>query len=554
MKKIIFLFLIFFNFIFASDVILLEDDRMHYLQSVQGTDFHSVYSVYHTPIYKFEDSDTLYIAKDASDYNFYCVKKNSKHTYVYIYSESGSNHGGYSTGAYYLPTDYIGFCQNKDSYYYDSGANAWYSKDGDNPICPSNQYYDSNQSKCIDKPDCPSGMTFDESSGQCVCPDGTHFNSVQEKCMPDCPSKPQLEKEALQKCGSLSFAKNISCNIDTGEVNIQCMSCAEIMQAQYDLCAQNNLEVVENLSCSETDGALTLSPAFENISTSNCKPADNNTAGTDNNSDDTNNTGDSGNTGSNSGFGDTGGSSDSSGSSNTGGSSSSGGSGDTGGTSSSSGSSNTSGSSDNNSNCPTDLCYRYNHQQVGDNWSQSGNCWIWTNAPSGCPNKVCINDGQCSVSGSSNSNSGSNNIDLTPVTSRLDTVNSKLNNINNILNNIENMKPDDSFDPGNLKDMKTDYSDDMSSFLDKAKNSIKDLVNSFNKVKDLISSPKKITLFTSDSYSCPLVANIYNKVITIDICKFVSPYRPILLLFFTAFFSLSVFMFFLKTFINKGDD
>jgi hypothetical protein len=187
----------------------------------------------------------------------------------------------------YRVTD-INFCdpsKHKNESWSNS-VNGWITSD-DTVKCDINKYYDKNQSKCVPIPDCgtdKTGMIFDEDKGQCVCPDGTHFSNTQEKCMSDCPTQPAMEKMAIEKCGSLDFSKNISCNTDTGEVSIECMPCSEIMQSQYDLCSQNNMEVINGLSCStNTDGSNVVN--FDKIALSNCVMPDNNN--TDPNSNDT---------------------------------------------------------------------------------------------------------------------------------------------------------------------------------------------------------------------------------------------------------------------------
>jgi len=95
----------------------------------------------------------------------------------------------------------------------------------------------------------------------------------------------------------------------------------------------------------------------------------------------------------------------------------------------------------------------------------------------------------------------------------------------------------------------------LSNYINNAKKTIDNLTNNVNTLKNLINDPKKLTLFNNSnaSYSCPLSAQVYRHTVSVDICKFVSPYRPILVLFFTLIFSLEVFIQFLKIFLKGGE-
>ena len=327
------------------------------------------------------------------------------------------------------------------------------------------------------------------SGDEVICPDNLVWSSVQKKCVFDC-SYDKMKILGAKKCGSENFIKSYTCDSLSGEYNITCYTCNEINTIVSKFCLGNNLKRKSGLVCSDVGGSVDTDFPFPDFTVDDvCEP-------------DTNiNVNDS---------------SDSNISSND---------------------NNTSGSNQ-NYNC----CDYYNHQQGV--WTLVNGCYQAT--INGIVCNISLNDGVClsCVSNGSNSNN-SDNSNFSDLSSKIDESNSKLSDINSKLGDISdtledviNMKPDDdvSFD-GEISSEESSFISDYSEFVD-----------------NVVSDSYSLTLFeNNDAISCPITTNIYGKDISLDICKFVYPYRPILQLFFTLFFNFFVVSFFIRVIIKRGE-
>ena len=154
-----------------------------------------------------------------------------------------------------------------------------------------------------------------------------------------------------------------------------------------------------------------------------------------------------------------------------------------------------------------------------------------------------------SGSTSSTFSSGSGTIDLSGVTSRLDRISSQLTYSNNKLDQLTS----EPVGTSNLNTKISEYSSKLSDlslsadnafdFIDNLKSSLTDLENQFNDAKAFFDDKPTITL---QNGTCPFNVTLYHKTYIVDACQFVSPYRPILAIFFTLIMSFSVFMFSIK--------
>jgi hypothetical protein len=196
---------------------------------------------------------------------------------------------------------YYGYFTSKNSYlYYDHGWHKAFFKSSGcynfsliGTDCPEDGFgYNRcpvdpvlvNSSYCT----CPGDMKYDNHKQSCVCPNGGHYSEEIGKCITDCPTQAEMENLAIKKCGSLNFIKQISCEVATAKITITCKTCSEIMQEQYDLCSQNNMKVINGLTCkTNSDGSNSVN--FDKISLSNCVLPDSNNTNSDINNSDSNN-------------------------------------------------------------------------------------------------------------------------------------------------------------------------------------------------------------------------------------------------------------------------
>jgi len=467
--------------------------------------------------------------KPLLSYNFNCIKRNKFSSFV-LYE------GLFYNRITCYKVSEISFCKNRKGYIYNENDNVWYPVNGDpdlQPVCPDGKVFDFDEEKCVDnKKSCSSA--FKECSAKCGKSANIKYykckvidNKLSYKC--ECATCKDLIKLAINNCSSKNMkVDNFSCSDKDGYIVSSTSDYLHLIGGDASFCLSNESNSSSNVVVNDKN--LTCSADEDIVIDSNgdvyCeKHKDENNTQDDNSVNDNNNNDTADDTSDNNGD-----------------------------------SSNNSNDRDDNKdegnkkNCSVNLCNRYKNPQLGDSWTQQGNCWIWLNAPSNCPNKVCINQGNCLVPNSgSSSSSNSNNIDLSGLINQQKITNNKLSSINKVLEDIKNLKPDSNFNPDGYNEDTTDYSS-FSQYIDNAKDLISNLVSSVDNLKNLLENPKEITLFNEySSYACPLNVNLYSKSITLDICEFVSPYRPILSLFFTLFFSFQVFFMFFKHVLKGGE-
>ena len=180
-------------------------------------------------------------------------------------------------------------------------------------------------------------------------------------------------------------------------------------------------------------------------------------------------------------------------------------------------------------------------------------------------------------SSSSNSGSGSStalvpsqSIDLSSLERAISQSNSKLDSINENLTAIKNQQQEQwkyepnintatSFSALQIELTKFDVSvNDAFNFLNNFKGDIDNLMNNFNESLDIINKgidapdiPKGTCPFT---ISGPTPGSNTKNLFEIDPCRFVSPYKSILTLFFTIWFSFEIIMFSLKYLFRVGGE
>ncbi|MDN5377687.1 MAG: hypothetical protein PWQ42_983, partial [Sulfurospirillum sp.] len=83
---------------------------------------------------------------------------------------------------------------------------------------------------------------------------------------------------------------------------------------------------------------------------------------------------------------------------------------------------------------------------------------------------------------------------------------------------------------------------------DGLKSNINDLINDFENLKNVFEDKPTMSVATG---TCPFQANwIRGTTITVNPCEFISPYKPILSLFFTMLFTMYVLAFAFKYLFN----
>ncbi len=208
-------------------------------------------------------------------------------------------------------------------------------------------------------------------------------------------------------------------------------------------------------------------------------------------------------------------------------------------------------SSDSNSTvkkeCP-DPCKLKN--SVGTEIRVQGSCYIITKPHyDGCVLMYHNDDGRC-VPGCNNADVGGDvnaTIDVSSITTRLDSLNQKVND-------FMNLEPDGTYNPeATLTDDESAIYSQFSTFYNNAKSTVSSTIDSLNKLVEIAKNKDsyKVTLFNNEITSCPLTAKIYGSKQTIDICSFISPFRPILQTFFTILFNFSVLLGFFKVVIFR---
>lgn len=184
--------------------------------------------------------------------------------------------------------------------------------------------------------------------------------------------------------------------------------------------------------------------------------------------------------------------------------------------------------------------------------------------------------GSSSNSGSGGSSSTttpsqpSQSIDLSSLEQALNRNSAKLDTINDTLTSIKNQQLDQwNYDPNvntatsfsalQSELTKFDVSvNDAFNFLNNFKSDIDNLMNNFNESLDVFNKgidapdiPKGTCPFT---ISGPTPGSGKNNLFNIDPCRIVTPYRSILTLFFTIWFSFEIIMFSLKYLFRVGGD
>lgn len=105
----------------------------------------------------------------------------------------------------------------------------------------------------------------------------------------------------------------------------------------------------------------------------------------------------------------------------------------------------------------------------------------------------------------------------------------------------------------NFKTNMTDWSmsmDNAVTFIGGFKDKLLGLENTLNDALNKFQDKPELNL---PSGQCPFQAHWYRDNFTVDPCKFISPYRPILVAFFTLWFSIHIFFFSLKFFFRVGE-
>jgi len=490
-------------------------------------------------IYKFSKS---YVISDfnSSDVDSDCAK--------YYYKNINNNKlvfliNGVDSipGSFALPYSLYLFCRKSfhPGHVFDSTQGAWISP-GKPPICPFDKEYSYVRNKCEDKKNCSDGEVFNYTKEKCVsvCPDSQIYDPATKKCIepPKCPDQQTLLKQVAPSCSGAENVKNLKCDKKTGKITYQCLQCKDIVKKYFNKCKSqgqildfrcnsNSTSLNFNYKCKDLNNSAsnTFNINLNNTSIvceggqdivinedgniscvnrghSSVDPNDNNYSNFSNNN------------------------------------------------------SNNSNYNSNSSNNPPpshsnlDCCNLYKKQQIGDQWLQvSANVWKQLNSPN-CI--VTVSNGVCAVSTSSSS-SNSNNAQLSDISSKISNTNSKLDKINQNLNDIINMKPDKNYD-SNVSSGFISLFSGFSENIDNTKKSLNNLKNSFNQITNLLSQHKKISFFKTEINTCPVNFYIFHQKLTADICSFVSPYKPIIQLFFTIIFSFSVIFYFFDVFIRGG--
>jgi len=147
---------------------------------------------------------------------------------------------------------------------------------------------------------------------------------------------------------------------------------------------------------------------------------------------------------------------------------------------------------------------------------------------------------------------------LNNLSSKIDTSNKHLQNIDDNLKDIIDFKPpvNDNFDESlkNFQNGISNFDLNVSNFL----NYLKNFKTTFNNLKSNFDKSKKILdnkpTFTQNVGMCGFNVHAFHQSFHVDPCQFVTPYRPLLVLFFTLLGNVFVFVFAVKFLISKGDD
>ena len=229
-----------------------------------------------------------------------------------------------------------------------------------------------------------------------------------------------------------------------------------------------------------------------------------------------------------------------------------------------------------------DVTYSYNYRTPsGSNKFSTG--YVNTITSDNKVTNSIPKDSTSTNSSGSSSNSGSGgssstttpsqptqSIDLSSLEQALNRNSAKLDTINDTLTSIKNQQQDQwnyepnvntatSFSALQSELTKFDVSvNDAFNFLNNFKSDIDNLMNNFNESLDVFNKgidapdiPKGTCPFT---ISGPTPGSGKNNLFNIDPCRIVTPYRSILTLFFTIWFSFEIIMFSLKYLFRVGGD
>ena len=152
---------------------------------------------------------------------------------------------------------------------------------------------------------------------------------------------------------------------------------------------------------------------------------------------------------------------------------------------------------------------------------------------------------------------------LVPITNELKTLETKQDLTNQKLDKIDTKLKDmidyvppvnEDFDQSlkNFKDALTDFDLNMSNFanyLSNFQSSLQDLKTNFDNAKTTLENKPT---FTQNTGTCGFSIHAFRQDFNVDPCLFVTPYRPILVVFFTLMGSFAVIIFAVKFLISKG--
>ena len=438
----------------------------------------------------------------SSEFNLECIKNNSiKKDFIYC---SGSY--SFSHVAYIFNDD---FCKNKPGYVYNPNDNVWYPSSSDStPICPPGK--DWNGTQCIGLNDCPayttlyngkcakvddviknvlSGDDLDYYLNHCKLVDHSIQVNGKQLCSSDLYCDGEFQRSFVVSCGKTSNDSNSSIN----------KTCED---GQYLVVTSNGEVYCEDIN-STADDINNLNNVSQTSSNTNASSS--NASNNSNNSNNNQSNNNSGNSDTN---------------------------------------------QSNNSN-KVDCCkyFKSGHGQ----WTSVNGCLEYTIPETGQKCRIKDYGLKCYECNSDNSSDSNSSASINDIATKIDQTNSRLNKINNTLNDIINLKPSHTPD-GNLSSDEVSIFSGFTDTITNTKKALSDLTDSANKLKDLISNPKKFTLFSDNNIvTCPIVTNIYHNEISVDICKFISPYKPILELFFTLVFSLGVIFYFFDVILKGGN-
>lgn len=158
-----------------------------------------------------------------------------------------------------------------------------------------------------------------------------------------------------------------------------------------------------------------------------------------------------------------------------------------------------------------------------------------------------------SASTSINTSTSQSPINLSNIQSSLDKLNKQLSDLSDYIKDSPKNIGEFNTAFDNFKTNMNDWSlslDNAVNFIGGFKDKFLGLEDSLNNALSKFDNKPEVKLPTGQ---CPFQANWYGKSFTVDPCMFISPYRPILVAFFTLWFSAIVFFFCLKFFFRVGE-